>query len=119
MLPPDHVAKSFFRIYQKAPQFVLDNWLELYILLWELHCWFDRFSNTKGYNTVYTIAYHREQTHHREGIDEAIRLFCCKYDHRYWIMIEQEAEQHVLDDFGEIPSKSNVTRRYLREKRGW
>ncbi|HDQ22593.1 MAG TPA: hypothetical protein ENN28_01315 [Candidatus Uhrbacteria bacterium] len=119
MLPPQHAAKSFAKIYEQTPRFFLKDWPVIFKLIWELHCWFDRFANTKGYNTPGTLWYHREQTHHWEGIDEAVRIFTCKYGLKFMIIIEQEAKQHVLDDFGEIPSKSHVTRYYLRQKRGW
>jgi len=119
MLPPQHAAKSFAKIYEKTPEFFLKNWPVIFKLIWELHCWLDRFSNTKGYNTPGTIAYHREQTHHVDGIREAVIVFTSKYGLQYMIIIEEEARRHVYDDFGEIPSKEHVTRRYLRQKRGW
>ncbi len=119
MIPADHAIKSFEKIYKESPGFFINNWPVIFKLIWDLHSWFDRFANTKGYNTPGTIWYHREQAHHWQGINEAVRIFTCKYGLKFMIVIKQEAKQHVLDDFGEILSKENITRRYLRQKRGW
>lgn len=119
MLTPDHVKKAFENIERKAPQFLINNWVVLYSLFWELHSWMDQFANIAPYDNVYTLYYHREQRHHWEGIDEAILIFTSRYGIQLMPLIRQELEMHIFDDFGEIPSKSECSRRYLREKRGW
>jgi hypothetical protein len=115
----NHITKSFDRLYQENPRYFLDQWQILRKLVWELHSWFDAYNCTKGYNSVYTIYYHREVRHHWEGIDQCVIFFTSRYGLQYGHIILAEAKTHVQDDFGEIPSQSEVTRHYLRKKRGW
>ena len=115
----DHAAKSFNKIQQNAPEFLKENWSVLSPMIWELHYWFDYFFGDKGYETVYTLFYHREKRHHIEGIAEAIAVFTAKYGEKFHQIIMEESETHVRDDFGEIPSQAECSRHYLREKRGW
>ncbi len=115
----EHFDNSLYRIKQKYPQFLIDNREVICKLLFELHQWFDYYSNKEGYDTVFTVFYHREKRHHDEGIIEAISIFTAQYGEKFRQIIEEEARAHVYDDFGEIPSEAEVTRRYLREKRGW
>ena len=118
MITPDHAIKSFQTINAKNPKYLKDNWEVLYPLLWELHYWFDKFSGDKGYDTPYSNWYHKEVRHHDSGITQAVDHFCYKYGLEFENIIRQEAERHVRDDFGEIPSKSQCTRSYLRHIRG-
>ncbi|MCX6739763.1 MAG: hypothetical protein NTZ49_00860 [Candidatus Parcubacteria bacterium] len=114
-----HTERSFNRIYRNDPDFLKENWDQLYPLIWELHFWFDYFFGDKGYETGYTLFYHREKRHHVEGITEAIKVFTKKYGEKFRQIIREESEAHVFDDFGEIPSQAECSRHYLREKRGW
>lgn len=115
----EHFEMSFYRVNQKYPQLMIENREVICQLLSELHKWFDFYSNKDGYNTVYTIFYHREQRHHAEGILEAITVFTSKYGEKFRQIIEDESYGHVMDDFGEVPSQAECNRRYLRAKRGW
>jgi hypothetical protein len=115
----EHFDSSFYRISQKYPQLLIKNREVICKLLVELHEWFDYFSGKEGYNTVYTVFYHREQRHHMEGIIEAIAIFTAQYGEKFRQIITEESRAHVRDDFGEIPSQDECDRRYLREKRGW
>jgi len=115
----EHFDNSFYRIKQKHPQFLIDNREVICKLLTEMHQWFDFYCGKEGYTTVYTLFYHREKRHHAEGIIEAIAIFTAKYGENFRQIIEEEANGHVKDDFGEIPSQAECDHRYLREKRGW
>ncbi len=114
-----HFDSSLSRVRQKYPEFFIDNRERICQLLVELHEWFDFFCGKAGYNTAYTLFYHREKRHHDEGILEAAIIFTDKYGENFSQIIKEEAEMHVFEDFGEIPAKYECTRRYLREKRGW
>ncbi|MCX6742854.1 MAG: hypothetical protein NT116_01310 [Candidatus Parcubacteria bacterium] len=115
----EHFDNSFYRIRQKYPQLLIENREVICRLLTELHEWFDFFCGKEGYNTAYTLFYDREKRHHSEGIFEAIAIFTQKYGEKFCQLIEEEANAHVYDDFGEIPSQAECSRHYLREKRGW
>ena len=115
----DHALKSLGKINQEQPRFLNEHWEIISPMIWKLHFWFDEFFGSPGYDSVYTLWYHREVRHHLEGIWLAIDKFTKKYGQEYEKIIRQAAEDHVWDDFGEIPSKAECTRRYLRDKRGW
>lgn len=115
----EHFETSWLRVRENHHDLVVENREVICRLLVELHEWFDFFCGKEGYDSAYTVFFHREQRHHRDGILDAIEIFSAKYGEKFREIIRQEAERHVLDDFGEIPAKDEVTRRYLREKRGW
>lgn len=67
--------------------------------------WFDYFINKKNEDFDYTginCLKHREQRHHHEGINEAVKIYSKKYGDKYKKIIRQEAERHVYDDMGTI-----------------
>jgi hypothetical protein len=113
----EHVAKSLHKINSQAPEFLKKHWDVLNPLIWELHYWFDYFYRSPGYETFYSLMYHREKRHHWEGIVDAVRIFTEKYGLEFVEIIQQAAEDHVRDDFGEIPSEAECSRRYIRQKR--
>lgn len=115
----EHLENSIYRIRQKHQQFLVANREVICQLLTELHTWFDFFCGKEGYDSAYTLFYHREKRHHVEGITEAIEFFTPKYGEEFRQIISEEADGHVRDDFGEIPSQAECNRFYLREKRGW
>ena len=116
---PDHVYKSLAKIQRNNLQLLIDHWSDISPMTWHVHFWFDEFCNQPPYDNVYTLFYHREVRHHLEGIIEAVAVFSQKFGQQYADLIRQAAEDHVNDDFGEIPSKAECSRHYLRTKRGW
>lgn len=81
-----------------------------------VHRWLDIYRGKKGfdekgeeynYNGMLE-ALHREQRHHKEGIEECVKLFGED--------VRKIAEQHIKDDFdGKIPNKRDYLG-YLHSK---
>ena len=112
----DHVYKSLHHLNYKDPKFFKENWDKISPLIWELHYWLDYFAGMPGYQEL-SVIYHKEQRHHWEGIQEAVKKFIAKFGQEFEQIILAEAEIHVSDDFcGDIPSKDECTHRYIREK---
>ncbi|MFA5188293.1 MAG: hypothetical protein WC460_02955 [Patescibacteria group bacterium] len=114
-----HVFRSLAKIQRNNPQLLINEWAIISPLAWEIHAWFDAFFGLPPYDGVYSLYYHREVRHHREGIIEAVKVFSQRFGQRYADLIEEIAKDHVRDDFNEIPSRAECSLHYLNQKMGW
>ena len=122
MEPKDHTTKSFERLYRDNPQFFLDNWLVLRVMILELHSWLDAFNCTKTSQGDFTGIHcmeHRQVRHHPQGVNEAVVRFTAEYGQEFGQIIEQEAKAHIYEDFGFMPSQDDYCKRFWREIRGF
>ncbi|MFC1598828.1 hypothetical protein ACFL2U_02365 [Patescibacteria group bacterium] len=101
----EHFAKSVDNIKHSDQGFWQQNSEILEQIFFELHVWFDVFDQQKTDDYDYTginCMKHREQRHHLEGIHQIVKILVAKYGQIFEVIIMQEAENHVLDDMGQI-----------------
>jgi len=119
----EHMESSMFCIKQKHHKLLLNHREIICQLIMELHVWFDFFNNKKGPDFDYTgfdCIKHREKRHHREGINEAVKIFTAKFGAKFKKIIEEEAEKHVIDDMGKIYDKDDYQQiGFWKQIRGW
>ena len=112
-----HLAKSLWNVRKRYP--LLRGSLTKQVL-GELHIWLDHFYGKRGEGYDYSdfSVNHREQRHHRDGIDEVVKILSQKYGERYSCLVREEAERHIVDDMGRIV-KSKQEYLSLRMGDGW
>lgn len=119
-LAPEHIKKSFDNIKKNHPELYNSRKDVLEKLIPELHRWFDLFSEKPlaelyGYTGFYRVMKHREQRHHWDGIIAATYVFVRKYGEEFRVIIAEESQSHVrddffmLDDFDKIPQMDDYS----------
>ncbi len=102
-LAPEHIKKSTENIKKNHSELYNSRKDAIDKLIPELHRWFDLFSEKKLaelYGYVDRMAMrHREQRHHWDGIIAATYVFTRKYGEEFRVIIAEESQQHVRDDF--------------------
>ncbi len=102
-LAPQHIAKSLDNIRKNHSELYRLRKKDIEKLIAELHKWFDLFSEkplAEFYGYVDRRAMrHREQRHHWDGIIAATYVFTKKYGEEFRVIIAEESEQHIRDDF--------------------
>jgi len=87
-----------------------------------VHLWMDYFYGKRGVDESgrrydYSgVMLHREQRHHRNGIQEAGEHVASHYGESYRGLAEKVAEQHVIDDFGRVLQKWEYSNYDFRRK---